>query len=254
MQYIHKNILGPRDLKSRKIKYLKLLQENNLYNFKSLKKITKEQNKLIYDFYKKNNSSYGINYNTTKTKLGLIKSGKNRCCFCGRTIVDGAKYNSEQNFKFASIEHYMPKIEYPLKICNWHNLFPACQDCNGSRGTKKIELGYSPESIKFINIIKKITFLSDGSIYATDSKIVSFLNAYNLNSDDLKSQRRSFYFQIIDSNFQILMKMEGEKDKYKNFGIIFIDEYNSIYKYIHLNQKQSECTLIKMFKEILKNE
>lgn len=59
--------------------------------------------------------------------------------FCGISDLFG-----EYHSKCEAYDHYLPKAVYPFNSINFHNLVPACHDCNSSyKGSK--DVAYTPK-------------------------------------------------------------------------------------------------------------
>lgn len=251
MQFVRKSFFGPKNLSNRKKKYFSLLKEKGLIESVHIKKVS--NTKAIYDFYQENSKHVDLSYGTDDTKKSLVSCARHRCCFCGRYFEDNEEM-SKTNFKVFSIEHFYEECNYPLKILNWNNLFPSCKDCNGNRGSKPLHYLYSPSSIRFKRDVKKLLYLSNGTISTCNDDLKSLLEAYGLNSDRLKYERREFYKQISNPDFARVLRLEKENDVYKNQCIIFIDEYQNYLLNKKRTEKMKSCKLFKMIEEVAVNE
>lgn len=114
----------------------------------SIKKTDKDELKLIYDHYDKNNgksdNKYKISNVISSTKattiknaytrtqghgdlsyirIALLKTAKYKCAFCG------------QNERL-TLDHYLPESEYKLVAINRQNLVPICFNCNLLKNAK----------------------------------------------------------------------------------------------------------------------
>lgn len=251
MQFVRK-FIGPRDLRLRRKQYFNLLKDNSIYDFKS-KNMDEYQKKQIYSFYKKNMSN-GLGYATSSTKIYLLKSSKNRCCFCGRFICENSKYPQSLNYKYLAIEHYKEECRYPLKVLDWNNLFPSCNECNNNRASKEITYLSSPADREYAKDIKKLLFLSNGEIVSKDGVLNSIFDAYGLNSDEIKYQRSVFFEQIINPFFNKMLELEREKDVYNCGAILFIDEYKNVSHLEKMFVSHKKSKLYKLSKEVLTSE
>ena len=251
MQFVRK-FIGPKDLRMRRRNYYNLLKKNLIYDFKT-KDIDDQQKERIYSFYKQKVSKES-GYGTSLTKKLLLKSTKNRCCFCGRYICENNKYNLSQNYKYLAIEHYKEECRYPLNILDWKNLFPSCNECNNRRDSKQISYQNSPSDRKFGKDLKKILFFSNGEIISENSNFEPIFDAYGLNSDELMHQRSDFFKQIINPYFKKLLKLEREKNLYHCNAIIFIDEYFNVLHRKKVYSSLKKCNLYKISKEVLASE
>lgn len=65
-------------------------------------------------------------------KTGFISSMDLKVCpYCGAVSVIPTQKSGKANTKInPHIEHYLPKSAYPFLALNFHNLFPACPNCN----------------------------------------------------------------------------------------------------------------------------
>ncbi len=64
------------------------------------------------------------------TFMGTNKVGK--CPFCGISDLKGIYHTKREAY-----DHYLPKALYPFNSINFHNLVPACHECNSSYKTSK---------------------------------------------------------------------------------------------------------------------
>ena len=55
----------------------------------------------------------------------MNKAGK--CPFCGIGDIKGGNHSKREAY-----DHYLPKALYPFNSINFHNLAPACHECNST--------------------------------------------------------------------------------------------------------------------------
>ncbi|WP_147820180.1 HNH endonuclease [Salidesulfovibrio onnuriiensis] len=72
-----------------------------------------------------------------KAFMGVNRVGK--CPFCGIADIKGIYHSTREAY-----DHYLPKALYPFNSINFHNLVPACHNCNSSYKTSK-DPAYTPK-------------------------------------------------------------------------------------------------------------
>jgi len=77
--------------------------------------------------YKKSTRSSDFSWRQFENKgyeelrIDLLRISKNHCAFCDAYPL-GPRVR-------ATVEHFRPKVKYPLLAYVWHNLFPCCDKC-----------------------------------------------------------------------------------------------------------------------------
>lgn len=217
MLYVKKSET-PKTLKYKSKIYKKEAKKLKLWNGEKSK---------LYKFYKNNKQKLGINYSDHKIKKALLNSTNNRCCICGRIIIDSNKATDEDIVH--TVEHIVPQTENPQKILSWNNLIPVCIRCNSVRGDKKVQ-----KPFKFLNprrhkkIYRNFYYLYNGMIKGVNLNYEEMIKIYKLNSLDkeysLLNERQEFYFQVLNPLFDKMIQLEGEPVE-KSKAIVFLDLY-----------------------------
>lgn len=94
----------------------------------------------FYLNFKKNlvNIDYNPQYKSFRSKnvgewngLKLIENlGVNICPYCGMNYISSVNKKNKKVISIASLDHYLPKNEYPFLAMNIYNLIPSCRNCN----------------------------------------------------------------------------------------------------------------------------
>jgi len=92
--------------------------------------------KELASFFKDLYSQELLNLAALRDKIGQIGehykafmtvNSTNKCPFCGLGHIKGIHHSKREAY-----DHYLPKASYPFNSINFHNLAPACNECNSS--------------------------------------------------------------------------------------------------------------------------
>lgn len=222
MIYIRR-VRKPKELKDKNKKYLK--------DVKDFLKNGNNESDIYKEVFKKNKHSY----NHPNVTTALLKMSKSRCPFCCRRIYDSKVWNTKMG---CTIEHIKVESKFPKLIIEWKNMLPCCGDCNNYRDDNDISSYIDPSKYKFIEKYTYYTFsgmvMSQKNFFNVSME--QMISKYGLNRDFLRFDRIMFMKQVLDKNFNNLMKLEGKR-KTENPGIIFLDLFNQFDKNRKRRQK-----------------
>lgn len=92
--------------------------------------------KQLASFFRKLYDKSFLQLAAVREKVGDIKNHSHqffttnnigKCPFCGITNLKGIHHTRREAY-----DHYLPKFRYPFNSINFHNLAPACYECNSS--------------------------------------------------------------------------------------------------------------------------
>lgn len=82
---------------------------------------------------------------TLKKKLRVYiieASGVEVCPYCNRQYIDVFDKANDEAKAIAQLDHYYPKVEYPLYALSLYNLIPSCASCNQGKSTNYQDVIY----------------------------------------------------------------------------------------------------------------
>jgi hypothetical protein len=98
--------------------------------------ISKDLSKHFKAFYKNIYSQSFLSLKSVRDRIGEIdnhyydfmaENTQGKCPFCGISDIKGIYHSKREAY-----DHFLPKDKYPFNTINFHNLAPACHDCNSS--------------------------------------------------------------------------------------------------------------------------
>jgi len=201
----------------------------NKYNVKALSRKLYElqaNNQMIGSLTKKEMiKMYTIRFSKHGSKARLyydkIKNISNKCLYCGIGIVN-------------TIDHFLPKNEYPDFSINKYNLVPSCRDCNTNKNNGIV---YSEENQYFHPYYEEIEN-SDWlkvNIKECSSLIIEYFIDKNID--------KTMYARL--NNQFIKLKLF---DLYNVYALNDINEMNYYFKEYY--KEQGSEKLSKLFKKI----
>lgn len=110
-----------------------------LVRYSDIATINKDLNSLLMTFFKGLYDNLWVA--ALKEKIGDIdehydefvkRNSVGKCPFCGMADIKGIYHSTREAY-----DHYLPKAIYPFNSVNFHNLVPACHECNSSYKTSK---------------------------------------------------------------------------------------------------------------------
>lgn len=189
------------------------------------KEIIGMDTKQAYEYYKK--YKHRFKYNTLETKILFKEMNYGRCSFCSMVIKD---FNDAM-----WIEHIKLKKSYPNFIFKWDNLLCSCDICNKKRSTTECDDNQYLDPTKIENVENYFIYEADGTIEANPSldkteteKAQYMISLYKLNREDLVYDRRDFYSDLTNFNFDEFIKTVDNFNKH----IIFLGLYTYLKKEI----------------------
>ena len=91
------------------------------------------------------------------------KTGK--CPFCGISDLLGPNHTHREAY-----DHYLPKALYPFNSINFHNLVPACHDCNSKYKTSK-DPAHKPKDPAGAAVRRKVFYPFSTAPHAIDLQV-----------------------------------------------------------------------------------
>ena len=88
-----------------------------------------------------------------------------KCPFCGINDLLG-EYHSKRE----AYDHYLPKVLYPFNSINFHNLVPACHDCNSKYKTSK-DPAHKPKDPAGAAVRRKVFYPFSTAPHAIDLQV-----------------------------------------------------------------------------------
>lgn len=163
-------------------------------------------------------------YNEIRNQLYIITQG--HCSFCdGHPIATISK---------ETIEHYYPKIEFPLRAYDWNNLFYCCDKCQSEANKKQFKITLKPDdsSYQFSDYfwfdlgsgeLKVFENLEKDNPEAFD-KANSFLLRYGISNNPVRNMARKLTFKHIQ-NHLTAKSTTGDDTERDDFPYRYIYDY-----------------------------
>ncbi len=107
----------------------------------NVKKWTKRWKRKVDNPKSKNNWDwYDVDGVPTNQKLLLLllNDTKNHCSYCDKRPI-----------RVEEIDHFKPKVKFPIDAFNWNNLFVVCKDCNYLKLNEFSELILKPDEFEY---------------------------------------------------------------------------------------------------------
>lgn len=160
-------------------------------------------------------------YQHKEIKAELLKLFRGRCAYCE------SKYD---HVDFGDIEHFRPKVKYPLLAIKWTNLLLSCPRCN----IIKDDQFPKPKLINPCTDDPNEHFLFDYDKHLGLANVLGITprgliteNTLKLNRDNLRNHRSAYIKKLI-----FLAKLYDEDQEAKNFLDQATDQNNSNSEYL----------------------